>query len=921
MGAVLYFRATEPPDIHRGTNTNNLRGSAVGWTPKALHTAKGAAANSLTGSTVTGPTAGVEVIDTTPGEWISPPLAADVTISSSITFNLWGFESSMSANVALNAKLERLDKTGAIVSTIAQTARTTEAGTSSADEQSTVTPTSTNMLKGERFRCTVYADDAGTMATGFTFTFRAGAAGSGVDGDSNVAFVDTPTFASTTPAGTQLFLTDTAGPSVGADIEKEMWTSRGGSAVVINTSVTSNGWTAPVQLKSGGTAIEWYSKPLQAFTLAGLVRVNVRAKENGASTNGAIRVELAVCNGDGSGATVWGAADLIDSASIGLGGGAGTDALGEVTASDATVRGWLAGQDVSVTDGQRLRLRCFYDDSAGLAIVSNGGLNTVGISYNGPSASASGDSWIQLTQSVAEYVAGTTGTAVGALGALTGTVVGKVRVTGSTNQSLGALTGAALGRSTVNRGTAVGTMGALSGTVAGRVGVTGAVNAALGGLIGAVNGVPGVRGTAVATFGALTGTALGRDSNQTGVAVGSLGALSGTVVGRRGVVGSAVSVLGGAAFAATAVGKRGVLGNVSSVLGGLTGTSTGTATGAPRGTADGPLGALTGTAIGKRGVRGVTTGNLGALSGTALGRRGTAGSALGSLGGIVGTALGRTATTRGVAVGALGGLIGSVTGVPGVRGTALANLPALTGTVLGRIRVTGLAVSALGALGGTVLGRVRVTGATSGVLGGLSGAAQGRTSSLRGAALGSLGGLTGHATGIVTGDTPTGVAVALLGGLNGTAVAVVTVRGAAIGSLPALAATALGRVAVRGATTGTLGALTGGAIGRRAVTGTAGATLPALVSGAIGVRSVSGTASGPLGGLSGAASGITALLGFVILTERLVAAVRLSETASTVTLTEDVLTWAVSLAERASTAILSERLAASVTITIDPEGP
>lgn len=381
-------------DMQRGTNTANLRGSNIGWRCLSLLTTRGNAAVTRTTNTVTGPTAGLEVVSsgTNCFEWLSLPIDQDVTISDTITLNIWANENNMSANVAINAKIERLTSQGDIASTIAQTARTTELGTSAAAENFTVSPTSTAMLKGDRIRVTVYGDDStSNMATGFTFSVVVGGTTGGASGDTYVQFNETFGFLTSAPAGTQMFLTDAAGPAVGAAIEKEMWTSRGDgvNSIVVNTAA---GWTAPIQWtdSGGGTVVEWYSKQLQAFTLANLVRCNLRALESATSANASIRAELAICNSDGSGAAIWAAQDF-QSTSLGD---------WELGTSEAAKVFDIAGDDTAVTDGQRLRLRVYIDDGSDTAM---GASQTCTLFYDGTSGGASGDSYITLSQSVTEF--------------------------------------------------------------------------------------------------------------------------------------------------------------------------------------------------------------------------------------------------------------------------------------------------------------------------------------------------------------------------------------------------------------------------------------------------------------------------------------------------------------------------------------
>jgi hypothetical protein len=163
---------------------------------------------------VTGATNGIEVKATDTLEWISPPVSADVTVSGTITVNIWAAESSASANVAINAVIEviRANALGTANSNtlvqIAKTARTTEVAlTTRAVNNFTVSATSTVVNRGDRLRVRVFGDDAGTMATGFTFNISYNGATAAADGDTYVTFTQTFAFESA-PSGTQLFLTN-----------------------------------------------------------------------------------------------------------------------------------------------------------------------------------------------------------------------------------------------------------------------------------------------------------------------------------------------------------------------------------------------------------------------------------------------------------------------------------------------------------------------------------------------------------------------------------------------------------------------------------------------------------------------------------------------------------------------------------------
>lgn len=381
-------------DTHLGTNNAPLAGGTSGWDTNLLSTTRGASIGSPTTSTVAGPTNGIEVaISGTPLEFISPPLAADVTISGAITGNIWAFENSMSANVAINFVVEKIDSATGTLTEIVKSARGTELGTSNAAVNFTATPGSGVACKrGDRLRVRIFGDDAGTMASGFTFSSSFGGTTDGGTGDTYVEFTETFSLEAV-PSGTVVYLTDTASDvNPGAAVEKEAWTGRGSGSVDSITN-TANGWTAPIQVTNtaGGTVIEWYTKQLAAFTLGGICRFNIRARESNAAATASVKAEVAVTGSDGSSPTVVGVACIAG------------PSFGEVATSDTAYTADVGVDDTAVTDQQRLRLRVYVDDTARAALVTG---HTVTITYNGTSAAAAGDTYVTLPQSISEFVAG-----------------------------------------------------------------------------------------------------------------------------------------------------------------------------------------------------------------------------------------------------------------------------------------------------------------------------------------------------------------------------------------------------------------------------------------------------------------------------------------------------------------------------------
>lgn len=201
--SILYLRSALS-DISLGTNNTNKAGGAVAWRARALTDTVSTTANvTATVGSINGLTNGLET-GAPVNEWISEPLAAAVTISGTITFNICGLESNAMANAGLGVVVQRINNVGTVVSTIVDSVQNVELGTSNSRRTWTATPTSTAMQKGDRFRIRVYFDDAGgTMVSGYTLTLTYDGTAANT-GNSNVDFAETLTFMSSTPAYAQM---------------------------------------------------------------------------------------------------------------------------------------------------------------------------------------------------------------------------------------------------------------------------------------------------------------------------------------------------------------------------------------------------------------------------------------------------------------------------------------------------------------------------------------------------------------------------------------------------------------------------------------------------------------------------------------------------------------------------------------------
>lgn len=328
------------------------------------------------------------------GGYTTRPFAAAFTLAGTITFNLCALETNGLANAGLVCRIYRYrPSTNSLTLVVNDSAKGTELGTSESAQNWSVTPTSTDIAVGDQLWLLIGMKDAGgTMAAGYSVQgFVDGA--SGGSGDSWIQLTENVSFFTddllSTPAGTTLYLRDTS--IDGNNSHKLLDPSRGAASKTVTVSLV-NGPTSQIQWTDagGGSAVEWYSARLQAFTLSHRVMV---ALTDGSTSTGwcSARVELAVVDADGSNAQVWSAADM-DYYLWGVDG-----------ANNQLHKCVLAGQDLAVATGKRLRLRVYADDH-----FTEGYNMTAGaaeLTYDGPTPGPwqAGDSYIVLSQSPDVY--------------------------------------------------------------------------------------------------------------------------------------------------------------------------------------------------------------------------------------------------------------------------------------------------------------------------------------------------------------------------------------------------------------------------------------------------------------------------------------------------------------------------------------
>jgi hypothetical protein len=129
--------------------------------------------------------------------WYSEPFTDAVTISGTVTANIWGAESANTVNSGVGILIERTNNAGTVQSSIVAVtgipATITEwpLRAASVAKNGTYTPTSTSMAIGERIKITIsHRAAGGTMAAGQADIYYGGNADLGTVGDSYVQFTE-----------------------------------------------------------------------------------------------------------------------------------------------------------------------------------------------------------------------------------------------------------------------------------------------------------------------------------------------------------------------------------------------------------------------------------------------------------------------------------------------------------------------------------------------------------------------------------------------------------------------------------------------------------------------------------------------------------------------------------------------------------
>jgi hypothetical protein len=198
---------------------------------------------------------------------------------------------------------------------------------------------------------------------------------------------------------TNVYLTSTAADAavtVGSGTKWAAGFAPGASATHLNKNTVA-GPTAPLQMTDGaagadGTVVSFYTPPLRAVTIAGAITCLMWDRENATSNNVAPTIRIERCSGDGTVQSTI-VSETTNHGALEMGGTSGgiSDTI-SVTAGNVT--------DTALSDGDRLRITLWIDDSSGQGgsgSMASGGRGEFWV--NGPNG-AQGQAQLAFTEIV-----------------------------------------------------------------------------------------------------------------------------------------------------------------------------------------------------------------------------------------------------------------------------------------------------------------------------------------------------------------------------------------------------------------------------------------------------------------------------------------------------------------------------------------
>lgn len=278
----------------------------------------------------------------------SRPLSSAVTISGTISFDIWAYESNMSANAYLTALVwvVRPDGTSSL---ICNSTFGTELGTTSALKSWSATATSTNCYPGDVLHLALFISGS-SQAAGYQVTIGSDGPDGGTYG-SKITFTETLSFIDTDPSGTVTNFKSSLA-DFGSTPNKKLWTDApsGTEVSYLKSPATfpgHNQWDIAY-------ALNWNTPQLEAVTLEGYATFQVYCSSD-ANTSLSPLFVVYKTDADGSNPVQIGQGKPVDYVY-------------------STTKTWLSGKIPirgTLTNGQRLRVVLFT--AMGGTLTTTGG--------------------------------------------------------------------------------------------------------------------------------------------------------------------------------------------------------------------------------------------------------------------------------------------------------------------------------------------------------------------------------------------------------------------------------------------------------------------------------------------------------------------------------------------------------------------
>ncbi|MBI5744361.1 MAG: lamin tail domain-containing protein [Elusimicrobia bacterium] len=220
------------------------------------------------------------------------------------------------------------------------------------------------------------------LASQTTYYFRVAAVNNGGAFTAYTAPQSTVTLNS---PDTKLYLRTTVA-SIGAN-SRLLLPARGGAAVTYTKNTVAGAVTPPTYAtqftaSAGGAVVTWYTYPLDAVTIAGKITFNLWTRESATAANATITGHVA--RTDTYGNVISTIAPVILARS-------------ELGTTLAAYTWFSTPTATALNNGDRLAITLYIDDGAGVTMGSG---RTVTMTLDGPTAAASGDSWIQTSEAL-----------------------------------------------------------------------------------------------------------------------------------------------------------------------------------------------------------------------------------------------------------------------------------------------------------------------------------------------------------------------------------------------------------------------------------------------------------------------------------------------------------------------------------------